>query len=60
VLVGHHGREGVVLGMALGFLPFLLFGNVAEIVRVFRTLPGDAAPPAPELLETADAMEGRP
>jgi O-antigen/teichoic acid export membrane protein len=47
LLVHEHGQEGVVLGMIIGFMPFLLFGNIAEIVRVFRLFPGqgDAAPP---------------
>jgi O-antigen/teichoic acid export membrane protein len=59
VLVGPHGREGVVLGMALGFLPFLIFGNITEIVRVFRAMPGHSVPPTPDLLETANVVEGR-
>lgn len=39
LLVQGYGQEGVVLGMLIGFMPFLLVGNVAETVRVFRLLP---------------------
>lgn len=54
LLVHQHAQEGVVLGMLVGFMPFLLVGNVAETVRVFRLLPERdepvrvlaAAPPA--------------
>lgn len=40
LLVPDHGPEGVVLGMIVGFMPFLLVGNIAETVRVFRRFPG--------------------
>jgi len=36
VLVHYYGQEGVVIGMILGFMPYLLFGNIAEAVRFFR------------------------
>lgn len=42
LLVHPHAQEGVVIGMLLGFMPFLLLGNIAETVRVWRLLP--AAP----------------
>ncbi|MDE3084505.1 MAG: hypothetical protein KGJ37_04690 [Verrucomicrobiota bacterium] len=35
-LVHRYAQEGVVLGMIIGFVPFLVFGNIAETIRVFR------------------------
>ncbi|MFT3867079.1 MAG: lipopolysaccharide biosynthesis protein [Nibricoccus sp.] len=36
LLVQRYGQEGVVVGMILGFMPYLLFGNIAEALRFFR------------------------
>jgi O-antigen/teichoic acid export membrane protein len=47
LLVRRYGRDGVVLGMILGFMPYLVLGNVGETVRVFRAIktgPPTAAP----------------
>ncbi len=38
LLVQRHAQEGVVLGMVVGFLPYLFLGNIAETVRVFRRM----------------------
>lgn len=59
LLVSRYGREGVVLGMATGFLPFLILGNIAETVRLFRAMPGRRAA-APALIESDPIAEGRP
>lgn len=40
LLVRHYAQEGVVLGMIVGYLPYLLFGNVRELIRVFRLICG--------------------
>lgn len=46
LLVQRYAQEGVVLGLLAGFMPFLLLGNIAETVRVFRHLPlSDSATP---------------
>lgn len=57
LLVQRHGSEGVVAGMIVGFMPFLLLGNVAETVRVFRLFyaPRDPAPVLTGATTIADA-----
>ena len=46
-LVRDHGAPGVVLGMSIGFLPFLVRANIIEAVQVLRRLPATShAPPA--------------
>ncbi len=40
LLVHRYAQEGVVLGMVVGFLPYLLIGNIAETVRIFRLIYG--------------------
>jgi O-antigen/teichoic acid export membrane protein len=52
LLVHRYAQEGVVSGMVVGFLPYLILGNIAETVRVFRqrygrtkTNPALAEPP---------------
>ncbi len=40
LLVHSYAQEGVVIGMIVGFLPYLLLGNIAETVRVFRVICG--------------------
>src|SRR5258708_25835278 len=41
LFVQRFGQEGVVGGMLLGYLPFLLLGNLAEVIRVLKDLPHD-------------------
>jgi O-antigen/teichoic acid export membrane protein len=36
LLVHRYAHEGVITGMIVGFLPYLILGNIAETVRVFR------------------------
>ncbi|HWA08594.1 MAG TPA: lipopolysaccharide biosynthesis protein [Opitutaceae bacterium] len=59
LLAHRRGPEGVVLGMAVGYLPFLLLGNVAETVRVFRAMP-DRRAAEPALIPSPSIAEGRP
>lgn len=40
VLVHRLAQPGVVLGMIVGFMPYLLAGNIAETVRIFRRMYG--------------------
>ena len=40
LLVQPYAQEGVVFGMVMGFLPYLLLGNIAETARVFRRMHG--------------------
>jgi O-antigen/teichoic acid export membrane protein len=58
VLARSHGAEGVVAGMLLGFLPWLIGGNVVEALRVLRRFPRERKP-EPELLEPARAIDDR-
>jgi O-antigen/teichoic acid export membrane protein len=58
LLVRRYGQEGVVFGMLVGFMPFLLLGNVAETVRVFRLLPGSGKPT--RLVAAAPPVETHP
>jgi len=44
LLVQRHAQEGVVVGMVVGFLPYLFLGNIAETVRVFRQMRGQRKP----------------
>jgi O-antigen/teichoic acid export membrane protein len=44
LLVQQYAQDGVVLGMIIGFLPYLFFGNMAEAWRVFRNIFGRRAP----------------
>ena len=36
LFVRGHGQAGAVFGLLVGYLPFLLFGNIAEVARVLR------------------------
>lgn len=36
VWVHRYAQEGVVWGMIVGFMPYLLLGNIAEVIRLFR------------------------
>ncbi len=38
--VQRYAQEGVVWGLIVGFMPYLLFGNITEVVRVFRGIYG--------------------
>jgi hypothetical protein len=38
LMLSYYGPTGAVLGMVIGFLPTLFFGNIYEICRVFRLL----------------------
>jgi|HubBroStandDraft_2_1064218.scaffolds.fasta_scaffold29197_2 O-antigen/teichoic acid export membrane protein len=40
LLVHRYAQEGVVLGMIVGFLPYLFFGNIAGTIRFFRLIHG--------------------
>jgi O-antigen/teichoic acid export membrane protein len=56
LLVQTHGAEGVVAGMIVGFLPFLLGGNILEALQLLRRFP--AAPArGPALVNGTPAME---
>jgi len=44
LLVQRHAQEGVVVGMVVGFLPYLFLGNIAETFRVFRQMRGQRKP----------------
>jgi O-antigen/teichoic acid export membrane protein len=57
VLVSRYGAEGVVAGMTLGFLPFLLRGNIAEALLVLRRIPGTQT--NSEILNPTPAVETR-
>ncbi|MGH7945904.1 MAG: lipopolysaccharide biosynthesis protein, partial [Opitutaceae bacterium] len=58
VLVHNYGAVGVVIGMSIGFLPFLLRANIIEALCVLRRLPPTQA--ATTDLVTARAVaEGR-
>ncbi len=57
VLVKPYGLDGVVLGLIVGYLPFLIFGNVLEIGRVFRSLPTQNTAPG---LVPATAARSQP
>jgi O-antigen/teichoic acid export membrane protein len=57
MLVSRYGAEGVVAGMALGFLPFLLRANIAEALLALRRFPRPQA--NPELLSPTPAVETR-
>lgn len=49
LLVRRYGQEGVVVGMILGFMPYLLLGNIAEAIRFLRiSYTEPAAGPIPE------------
>ncbi len=57
-LVHAFAQDGVVLGLIVGFLPFLLFGNIAEVMRVLRAIPGRPTPevhpnPVPPMAENS-------
>ncbi|HTB79461.1 MAG TPA: lipopolysaccharide biosynthesis protein [Opitutaceae bacterium] len=58
LLVHHYAQEGVVIGMIIGFLPYLLLGNIAETIRFFRLVYGrqknrfDLVEPAPATAES--------
>jgi O-antigen/teichoic acid export membrane protein len=56
-LVGRYAQEGVVIGMIVGYLPFFLFGNVAECARVFRSHFGPAGAARPAPIQDASASE---
>ncbi len=58
LFVRPHGAEGVVAGMALGFLPYLLLGNIAEAVRVLRIFPPHRHPVSP-LIDAPPATESQ-
>lgn len=53
-----HGAQGVVAGMIIGYLPFLLRGNIIEARRVIRRFPGMTFP-VPALANAAPALESR-
>lgn len=57
VLVRTHGAQGVVAGMIVGFLPFLLRGNIVEALHVLRRFPSTER--APVLVTPASVAESR-
>jgi O-antigen/teichoic acid export membrane protein len=59
ILVRDHGVPGVVIGMCLGFLPFLVRANIAEALQVLRRLPAGTFR-APDLIPARAAVETRP
>jgi O-antigen/teichoic acid export membrane protein len=58
ILVHRYGQEGVVAGMCLGFLPFLLRANIVEALLHLRQFPRNT-PETTSLLETASVTETR-
>jgi O-antigen/teichoic acid export membrane protein len=50
--VRSYGTPGVVAGMIVGFLPFLLRANIVEALQLLRRLPAEQYPPS-ELVDTA-------
>ena len=44
VLVRNYGASGVVAGMCIGYLPFLIRANIVEALHVLRRLPMVVAP----------------
>jgi O-antigen/teichoic acid export membrane protein len=57
VLVRTHGAQGVVAGMIVGFMPFLLRGNIIEALHVLRRFP--SREPATVLVNPASVAESR-
>jgi O-antigen/teichoic acid export membrane protein len=49
------GREGVVIAMIVGFMPYLVIGNVVETIRYLRRIhrPNEAADVMPETVPSA-------
>jgi O-antigen/teichoic acid export membrane protein len=41
IIVRPLGREGVVIAMIIGYMPFLILGNVAETIRYLRRARGE-------------------
>jgi O-antigen/teichoic acid export membrane protein len=51
VLVHSEGVEGMVFGMFVGYLPYLILGNMTETGRVFRTSMRERRAAAPQVME---------
>jgi O-antigen/teichoic acid export membrane protein len=58
VLVRNHGAAGVVAGMCIGYLPFLIRANILEALRVLRRLPAVHVA-APDLVNARAVAESR-
>ena len=58
VWVRNHGTYGVVAGMIVGFLPFLLRGNIIEALQLLRRIPRTHVV-APDLVNATAVAETR-
>ena len=57
-LVHRYAQVGVVFGMLVGYLPYLVFGNICETIRLFRASLARRRPAS--LLIAAPAVESSP